>query len=107
MSVEHPEPRPSWTVAEAKARLSEILRLADEEGPQRIGRRKPFVVVPERLWDERKDGDEPEPEMHLGRWLVENMTRGTNLEIPDRSLDVPRPPFWHDWTEEDWGVPDE
>ncbi len=28
-----------WTVAEAKARLSEILRLAEEEGPQRIGAR--------------------------------------------------------------------
>ena len=26
-----------WTVAEAKARLSEVLRLAEEEGPQRIG----------------------------------------------------------------------
>ena len=35
-----------WTVAEAKARLSEILRLAEEEGPQRIGKRKSFIVVP-------------------------------------------------------------
>ena len=33
-----------WTVAEAKARLSETLRLAEEEGPQRIGTRKSFVV---------------------------------------------------------------
>ncbi len=33
-----------WTVAEAKARLSEILRLAEEEGPQRIGTRRSFVV---------------------------------------------------------------
>ncbi len=104
MAVEHPARRPPWTVAEAKARLSEILRLAKEEGPQRIGRRERFVVVPERLWQER----EPEPDdMHMGRWLVANMTRGTNLEIPDRSLDKPRPPFWHDWTDEDWGVPDE
>ena len=35
-----------WTVAEAKAKLSEILRLAEEEVPQRIGTRKSFVVVP-------------------------------------------------------------
>ncbi len=35
-----------WTVTEAKARLSEILRLSEEEGPQRIGTRKSFVVVP-------------------------------------------------------------
>ena len=38
-----------WTVAEAKARLSEILRLSEEEGPQRIGTRKSFVVVPEHV----------------------------------------------------------
>ncbi|MCY3951860.1 MAG: hypothetical protein OXG69_04855 [bacterium] len=89
-------------MAEAKARLSEILRLTEDEGPQRIGRRKQFVIVLESLWQER------EPELpHMGRWLVENMTRGTNLEPPDRSLGKPRPPFWHDWTDEDWGVPDE
>ena len=40
-----------WTVAEAKARLSEVLRLAEEEGPQRIGIRKPFVVVPAAVWE--------------------------------------------------------
>ena len=33
------EPDRVWTVAEAKARLSEILRLAEEEGPQRIDAR--------------------------------------------------------------------
>ena len=69
-----------WTVAEAKARLSEILRLAEEEGPQRIGARKPFVVVPAAVWDEKT-----KPRMPLGKWLVENMPRGTNLEIPERS----------------------
>ena len=46
-------PRRVWTVAEAKARLSEILRLAEEEGPQRIGARRSFVVVPERVWQDR------------------------------------------------------
>ena len=39
-----------WTVAEAKARLSEVLRLSEEEGPQRIGTRKCYVVVPEDVW---------------------------------------------------------
>ena len=66
-----------WRVAEAKARLSEVLRLAEEEGPQRIGTRRTFVVVPERDWEARE-----EPRMPLGKWLVENMPRGTNLEIP-------------------------
>ena len=35
-----------WTIAEAKAKLSEILRLAETEGPQRIGVRKSFILVP-------------------------------------------------------------
>ena len=67
----------TWTVSEAKARLSEILRLAEEEGPQRIGVRKPFVVVPERLWEAHAPVRTP-----LGEWLVNNMPRGVNLEIP-------------------------
>lgn len=48
-----------WTVAEAKARLSEILRLAEEEGPQRIGARKSFVVVPAAAWDKKNEAGAP------------------------------------------------
>ena len=40
----------TWTVAEAKARLSDILRLAEEEGPQRIGKQPSFVIVPAETW---------------------------------------------------------
>ena len=69
-----------WTVAQAKARLSEILRRAEEEGPQRIGARKSFVVVPERVWKARESPRKP-----LGQWLVENMPRGyDDFELPDR-----------------------
>ena len=67
----------TWTVAEAKAKLSEILRLAEEEGPQRIGLRRSFVVVPESMWREKSP-----PEKHMGRWLIENVPRGLNWEIP-------------------------
>ena len=74
------KPSRVWTVAEAKARLSEILRLAEEEGPQRIGARKPFIVVPERLWQSQARPPKP-----LGQWLIENVPRGTDLEVPDRS----------------------
>ena len=70
-------PRKTWTVAEAKARLSEILRLASEEGPQRIGTKTPYVVVPEEEWLKRA-----EPRIPLGRWLVENMPRIDDLELP-------------------------
>ena len=51
MTAKHPKLNRTWTVAEAKARLSEILRLAEEEGPQRIGTRRSFVVVPAATWD--------------------------------------------------------
>ena len=88
-----------WTVAEAKAKLSEVLRLAEEEGPQRIGTRRPFVVVPESVWQER----EGPPRMPLGRWLIENMPRGTNLEIPERSRESHREIPFANLDEDDWG----
>ena len=75
-----PGPGRVWTVAEAKARLSEVLRLAETEGPQRIGARRPFVVVPESVWQAQVTERQP-----LGQWLVENMPRGTDIEVPDRS----------------------
>ena len=75
--MDRSRPHRTWTVAEAKARLSEILRLAEAEGPQRIGRRKSFVVVPAEAWYAKTSPRKP-----LGRWLIENAPRGVNLEIP-------------------------
>ena len=75
----HIKPHRVWTIVEAKARLSEILRLAETEGPQRIGARKPFVAIPVHMWAERKTLSKP-----LGKWLAENAPRGTNLETPSR-----------------------
>ena len=66
-----------WTVAEAKARLSEILRLAEDEGPQQIGLQRPCVVVTADAWHAKTP-----PRTPLGRWLLANAPRGTNLEIP-------------------------
>lgn len=88
-----------WTIAEAKAKLSEVLRLAESEGPQRIGTRKSFVVVPEDVWLER----EPEPQVPMGQWLIENLRGLGPLELPDRSEDDSdrRIPY-ADWTEEEW-----
>ena len=86
-------------MAEAKARLSEILRLAETEGPQRIGRRSSFVVVPERVWQEHA----PHERMPLGKWLVENMPLGTHLEIPERGGGSRREIPFVDWDDDDWG----
>ncbi len=82
-----------WTVAEAKARLSEILRLAESEGPQHIGARRSFVVVPADAWYDRT-----EPRKPLGQWLVENMPRGIELEIPSRGT-TRKPPFIDEYEE--------
>ena len=72
-----------WTVADAQANLPEVLRLAASEGPQYIGAGQTFVVAPA---EPEPEPDQEEPKLTLGQWLVENMPRGTNLEIPhDRS----------------------
>ena len=72
-------PNRIWTVAEAKAKLSEILRLSETDGPQRIGARRSFIVVPAAQWEAKANPRKP-----LGRWLVENVPRGANLDAPDR-----------------------
>ena len=79
MTDQHVKPDRVWTVAEAKARLSEILRLAEEEGPQRIGTRKPFIVVPAPVWHAKTRTRKP-----LGQWLVDNLPHGIGLDIPSR-----------------------
>ena len=76
MNPPRSKPHRVWTVKEAKARFSEILRLAEEEGPQQIGRRKTFVVVPAADWYAKRPPRKP-----MGQWLVDNMPRGVNLNI--------------------------
>ncbi len=69
MTATPSEPRRVWTVAEAKARLSGILRLAEKVWRDRSPRRK-----------------------FLGPWLIENTPRGTTVEIPnrkDRGREIP------------------
>lgn len=80
-----------WTVAEAKAKLSEILMLAETEGPQRIGVRKSFILIPAKLWQAKKSPKKP-----MGQWLLENMPRGTNLPVPDRRESGRKIPFIED-----------
>ena len=77
MATPDPSPQRVWTIAQAKARLSEVLRLAEKEGPQHIGKRRTFVVVPAGDWYAKVS---PRPPM--GQWLVNNMPRGANLDVP-------------------------
>ena len=69
-----------WTITEAKARLSELLRLARKEGPQYIGTKQSFVVITEEEWLSLK-----RPKKPMGPWLVENMPTVGELELPDRN----------------------
>ena len=88
MNPSRSKPSRVWTVTEAKARLSEILRLAQEEGPQHIGRRKTFVVVTAADWYAKKPPRKPK-----GRWLVDNIPRGVNLDVSGRSVSRREIPF--------------
>lgn len=75
-------------MADAKARISEVMRYAYEQGPQRIGHQKPCVLVSEEEWL-RLTGHKPK----LGPWLVNNLQGAGDIELPDRT-DPPRPnPF--------------
>ena len=38
----------------------------------------------------------------LGQWLIENMTRGTSLEVPVRDGNSRREVPFADWGEDDW-----
>ena len=97
MSIREAE-ESAWTIAEAKAKLPEILRRAEIEGPQRIGRRKRFVIVPEDDWLKHN----PPPEAHVGgapqeeksarmsisQYLLTQMPRGIYDNVPERKLDA-------------------
>ena len=77
----------TWTVAEAKGRPYHFLRLAEEDGPQRIGKRRSFVLVPAEAWYAKEKLPEQSPQQGrkpMRQWLVENMPRGTDLELPSR-----------------------
>ena len=72
-----------WPIAEAKARLSEILRLAEEEGPQQVGLKNTFVIVPKKDWAPAT----PMP-MPLGEFIMKYrpppLPGEPGLEIPKR-----------------------
>ena len=58
-----------WTVAEAKARLSEVLRLAECRGAAATSARASSFAGGRR---QKAGTGAMEPPVHLGRWLVNN-----------------------------------
>ena len=67
----------TWTVQEAKAQLSELLRRARAGEPQRIGITDACVVVSEKDWAALHPSD-------LGAWLVKSAPRGEDITLPPR-----------------------
>lgn len=82
-----------WTVRDAKAHLSELIRRARAGDPQRIGRDGDVVLLKS---PEGEPGAEPVP---FGQWLVQTYPRGIELPEFDRG-DRREIPFAD---EEDWG----
>jgi hypothetical protein len=71
-----------WTVQEAKAKLSEVLKRAKAGEPQVIGAQDPCIVISMAEYKRLSARDE---EPHLGRWLVENAPRIGDIELPPRT----------------------
>jgi len=67
-----------WTITEAKARLSELLRLATDK-PQFIGTKKTYVLISREKWEEVT-----RPKAPMGDSLVEMMANVGELELPSR-----------------------
>ncbi len=66
-----------WSVQDAKAQLSELLRRARAGEAQRIGLSDACVLVSEAEWAARSATG-------LGAWLVETAPQGHDLEAPAR-----------------------
>lgn len=67
-----------WTVAEAKARFSELLQRAEAEGPQRITRhgRTTAVVVSPSEWEKKSVRKE-----NLAEFLMNSPLRNSGLQV--------------------------
>lgn len=70
-----------WTVQDAKARFSEILRKAREGHPQVIGAADQCVVISLEEYEALSN------KWHCGHWLLQNAPGDldVNLELPARS----------------------
>jgi prevent-host-death family protein len=77
----------TWTVAEAKAKLSEVIDLARSDGPQTITRhgRRAVVIVAVEEW-ERKT----QRKGNLAEFFAESPLRESGLSL-ERLQEGPRP----------------
>ncbi|MGL5114873.1 MAG: type II toxin-antitoxin system prevent-host-death family antitoxin [Beijerinckiaceae bacterium] len=76
----------AWTVQEAKAHLSELLRRARTGEPQLIGAKEPCVLIAASAVESLT------PRLHLGRMLIETAPHGDEIMLPLRAT-ARRDPF--------------
>lgn len=76
----------AWSVANAKARFSEVIERARDEGPQTITRngRRTAVVVSVEEWERRTKRKEK-----LGDFLANSPLRGSGIDL-ERPFAAPR-----------------
>jgi prevent-host-death family protein len=75
----------AWTVQDAKAHLSELLRRARAGEPQRIGMTdEACVVISAKVWQTLHPSA-------FGSWLVDSAPKGEELELPPRRSQRPMP----------------
>ncbi len=81
-----------WTVAEAKAKFSEVLQRAEDEGPQKITRHgaPAAVVVSAGEWARKT-----KRRGNLAEFFANSTLRGSALDMRRRK-DRPRAPFAQD-----------
>ena len=78
-----------WSVSEAKAQLSEVLRRARAGEPQFIGAKEPCVVISASAFKEKFEN-----KGHDGVWLVEQASRvAADIDLPSRADDRPDRPL--------------
>ena len=72
-----------WTVAEAKAKFSELLHRAQAEGPQKITRhgRTTAVVISGEEWEEKNRRGE-----NLAEFLMASPLRASGLRVKKLSM---------------------
>ncbi len=77
----------TWTVAEAKAKFSEVVQKAEKEGPQRITRRgeDAVVIVSKKDWEKKT-----KRKGTLLDFFMNSPLRGSGIEIPPRSKSMRR-----------------
>jgi prevent-host-death family protein len=79
----------TWSIAKAKAQLSEVVHLAEKTGPQKISRsgREIAVIVSVEEWKGLKQSAArpPEKEESVYDFLMNSPLVGSGLKMPRRS----------------------